>query len=62
MTHSFQTQNSPRLRVGVKPPPRGAVEGCSCQVHERAIGSPFVKPINPLLMQCFACETFEATR
>ena len=58
MTVPFQTQNSPRLRVGVKPPPRGAVGGCSCQVHERAIGSPFVKPIKLLLTQCFACETF----
>ncbi len=32
-----QTQDSPRPRVGVKPPPGGAVGGCSCQGHERVL-------------------------
>lgn len=29
------TQNCPRPRVGVKPPPGGAVGGCSCKLHEQ---------------------------
>ncbi len=33
----FQTQDSPRPRVGVKPPPMGAVGGCACQGHERVL-------------------------
>ena len=33
----FQTQDSPRPRVGVKPPPMGEVGGCACQGHERVL-------------------------
>jgi len=33
----FQTQDSPRPRVGVKPLPMGEVGGCACHGHERVL-------------------------